>query len=373
MIDIVLTINEGYIFHSKVLLNSIFKNTKCSNFFIRILAKEQFQFEVQNEYNVFFKKAFPLKNIQFEFLQVDETLIKDLPIKSHPFSREVYYRLLIPLLMPDTLEKVIYLDADMIIERDIQELFEVNIDEYSIAAVSNLIPENFDILGLDKEEEYFNAGLLLMNLKRIRDNNEVDHIIKYGVTNKDIIRLADQDILNGFYKNNHLKLPLIWNWQNHFYQMESKIKNYSSLVGEKKVYHFSFETKPWHFINIQKDRNKYKEYAKSFVEYADLFHEREILKEYNLYIWGTGSVAQEVIGILNEESLAINGVIDSDFAKDSKLFLNQFEVRHPSKVLSKLTERDLVIIASSYYDEIMQQYAGYKDIFTPFSKIHTLT
>lgn len=372
MVNLVFSINKNYIFHCKVVLNSIFLNTNHHTFNVSILSNDYEVKQAKLDYENFFYTAFPEKKITFHVYEVPEAQILELPILSHPFSKEVYYRLLIPNILPNNIEKVIFLDSDIVVERDIKELYNVDLANTSIGAVSNLKGESFRELGLRDEYDYFNAGVLLMNLKRMRELNEVEGLINYGLEHYRKIKLADQDILNGFYKDNYKKLPLIWNWQNHFYELENEIPKFNELVKQKRIAHFSYETKPWHFVNFQVDKELYIKYAKDFKEFDELYKEKEKLKKYNLLIWGTGSVALKLLPILENINAQCIGFIDSNVKNTNKKFLNKYTIKSPETALQQLKKNDLIIIASSFYKEIMEKYPEYKDIMIPYSKIHEL-
>lgn len=113
-----------------------------------------------------------------------------------------YSRLLLSSILPNDIEKVIYIDCDSLIVDNIRKLWEINIDKYMCAGVLDTTPTYFkEIVGLNDEDEYINAGMLLINLKKWREENVEKHFLnflenKYG---KNIHH--DQGVINGVLKN----------------------------------------------------------------------------------------------------------------------------------------------------------------------------
>lgn len=140
-------------------------------------------------------------------------------IKIARVSIGAFYRLLIPQLLPSDISKCIYLDSDMLVNLDIEELWQTELDDKPLAAVRELDAnaynyKNFDAAqkyllneGFVKYEDYFNSGVLVMNLKYLRNAEE---FIMSGVKwrgEHNQCNCFDQDIWNYLFAKNYLKLP----------------------------------------------------------------------------------------------------------------------------------------------------------------------
>ena len=120
---------------------------------------------------------------QIRFYNVDELVPESVDainakidsIKQHPATVAAFYRILIPDVLPKNISRAVYLDGDMIINLDIKELWNFDLGRFSIGAV----PEYFSGIDLDKNifllrekivdsRDYFNSGMLLMDLNRAR-------------------------------------------------------------------------------------------------------------------------------------------------------------------------------------------------------------
>ncbi|SEJ17117.1 Lipopolysaccharide biosynthesis protein, LPS:glycosyltransferase [Lachnospiraceae bacterium A10] len=147
------------------------------------------------------------------------------------------FRLIMPRVLKN-LNRLIYLDADLLFNRDIKDLWDIDISGYSLAAVKDVIFDNgirqpkFVEEGIVSKDRYFNSGVLLMNLDAIRKKGDLlDLSIEFLENNPDSA-LPDQDALNYYFNDTALLLDKNWNV---FSQYEKRnCKN----VRENVVYHF---------------------------------------------------------------------------------------------------------------------------------------
>ena len=170
--------------------------------------------------------------------------IKNLPITSH-LPLACYYRLFIPDLLPD-IDKAIYLDSDILVEADLAKLWEADTSNcYLLAALArkNIIkrrtiavcPELEPYL----EHEYFNSGVMVMNLARMRQDNIFATAIDFAQKYSDILHLADQDVLNAVCVTRWKKLDPYWN-------LLAKSKDKSNFnFRSNSILHFVGSAKPW--------------------------------------------------------------------------------------------------------------------------------
>lgn len=194
------------------------------------------------------------------------------------FSATGVIRLLLPELLTE-FDKILNLDCDMVLCADAAELDAYDLSEYYmggvqdiICYVSNSLPYEkqftdtliYDQLKLESVSEYINAGVLLLNLKRIRKAYSAAEIIKYARKNKGkFFPCYEQDAFNGLFRGHTLKLPAEWNWfadANDFIRSsaESFPKRDESLnsyfMAEKKIksIHYVGELKPWNTNTVCK-------------------------------------------------------------------------------------------------------------------------
>ncbi|MGR5154517.1 glycosyltransferase family 8 protein [Photobacterium swingsii] len=199
------------------------------------------------------------------FYEVDSNSFKNMPV-SNQWPEAIYYRILIPQLLPSSVERVLYCDCDVMIRGSIDELWNIELEGYSIAAVEDVlspIAPMSERLGCNPNLGYFNSGVMLLNVDYWRKNNVTDLALNYIQENLDTIKHPDQDalnyVLNKSWKRIHYKWNFLSSYQNLYYDKEhlysdylKKIKNFPIII------HFS-GVKPW----SSKCRSIYKyEYVK---------------------------------------------------------------------------------------------------------------
>ena len=166
-------------------------------------------------------------------------LPKDL--SSYPLN--IYMRLFIPYFIPEGVKRVLYLDADMIVLRDLTELWNTDISKHTIGAV--LDPrlktfdnnwggiKNFKALGFKGTTPYFNTGMLLINTERWRAGNITEQIVNVINNNKRFANYPDQYGMNIVLHDQWLRIDDRWN---HFVTERDKTPYILHFVERKPIY-----------------------------------------------------------------------------------------------------------------------------------------
>ncbi len=176
-------------------------------------------------------------------------------------SVETYYRLLIPQIF-EKYKKILYLDSDMTVHADVAELFSVCLDGYMVAAAHDMciaafcngsdptfLPYCINKLGIEEYWDYFQAGVMLLNLERFREKYTQDEI--FAVAEKRQYRYVDQDIMNVLCKGEIRHLPLVWNcfpdMGNYIYEYlpYKLLLEYKQARKAPKICHHTGPVKPW--------------------------------------------------------------------------------------------------------------------------------
>ena len=198
---------------------------------------------------------------QIKFYNVDQIAAKEIEeiknkLPTAEYSRYTigaFYRLIVQNII-ESVDKIIYLDGDTIVNLDIKELWNINLANHPMAAVNESDMDfNFSKtkktyflinLGMVKEENYFNSGVIAINLEYLRNN---DQILKtgYDLISKNISRTFDQDILNFCFSDNYLKLPSKYNM---FILTQQVVQNYPKI--EKMIYHYAGGTLTFNITDI---------------------------------------------------------------------------------------------------------------------------
>ena len=167
-----------------------------------------------------------------------------------------YSRLAIADVLPETMDKVLYLDVDTIIREDLTPLWETPLDGYAIGAVmdtSNNDIRHFNRLRIPANAGLFNSGVLLVNLAWWREHHAADIFRKYITDFPDRFYFHDQDVLNATLWNHRKPLPLKWNCQSAFFYKIGHVfydwwaveKELKEATAHPAILHFISAEKPW--------------------------------------------------------------------------------------------------------------------------------
>jgi lipopolysaccharide biosynthesis glycosyltransferase len=200
---------------------------------------------------------------ELTFVDVDDRLLSSLPEGGY-YTVATYLRLFIPMFLPEHYEKAIYLDADLLVFRDVSELWNYDIGDnvflashafgwYTVSHPGGVF--NWRELGIPEDAPYFNAGVLVINLQRWREQNLTPPLIKYAADYKEYISFADQGALNALCYNLWGPIEPTWNvtindpsaidqWP------PSPMRDYAQehldeLWNHPAIYHFTSQWKPW--------------------------------------------------------------------------------------------------------------------------------
>jgi lipopolysaccharide biosynthesis glycosyltransferase len=191
-------------------------------------------------------------------------------LPSWPGVRPVmWYRVLLPERLAE-LDKVLYIDADAIVLDDLRPLWDTDLAGAPLAAVTNVLAAAFaghaERLGLPDAAAYFNSGVMLLNLARLRDENSCARLIEYGRSHR--LRFWDQDALNVFFHRERRALHPRWNCLNGMFLFPAARKHFGSAELEAAkarpaIVHFEGPGpgKPWHYLSkhpYQRDYLRYR-------------------------------------------------------------------------------------------------------------------
>lgn len=207
----------------------------------------------------------PNSTIEFISLKDELDKIQDLFHLRDYYSKETYYRFFIPDLFPEY-EKVLYVDCDTILLGDISELYNTDIKDYFVAAAVEEVMQTVPVFGEYVEkflgvprQQYFNAGVLLINNKRFLKFKIAEKFVE--LSKQYTFRVTqDEDYLNVLCKNKVKMVDLGWN--------KTAYKNPEFDDKNLKLIHYKINWKPWHYENTL-----YEEYFWDFAKQTDYYDE----------------------------------------------------------------------------------------------------
>ena len=261
-ISVCFSTDNNYVQHLSVAIVSMLHNTKTDKS-INIYVLNDDSLTNKNKKSLESLTSFK-KNTRIFFLSVNKSMFERFFLipKSH-FTIATYYRYVIPSMLA-RLSKLIYLDCDLVVTGDIEDLWNEDVGENYIGAVPDIIGrENIIRLEL-KGKKYFNAGVLLMNLARMRADNIQEKLIQCTLDKEDILLWQDQDVINMVMEDKIKVLDLAWNFQ-FFYngsKMDFLPKDFEKARKNLKIIHYIGGAKPWNYYSNRPYAQEYFKYLK---------------------------------------------------------------------------------------------------------------
>lgn len=248
--NILLTLDRNYLLPLRVLLVSLFMNNPGEAFDIYVIQDGFTQADHESVASLCARFQ-----ASYHPLAANESWFCGAPTLRY-YSRAMYYRLLAARILPESLDRILYLDPDMLVIGPVRPLYETDMDENLYAAcihrglVDLSTPVNKIRLSTYETEGYFNSGMLLMNLTRIRKHVLPQVIFDYVRENRALLVLPDQDVLNGLYGQHILALDeQLYNYdvrKYREYRLLSSGEHDAAWVMENTVIlHFCGKRKPW--------------------------------------------------------------------------------------------------------------------------------
>ncbi|PYZ92855.1 glycosyltransferase [Salipaludibacillus keqinensis] len=231
-IHLVTAANNKYVEPLSVMLYSLLIN-KTSKIPLKIYIIAS-NLTLENKHNII--KLMQNFNSSIDFISIGHSKYNKLKTVGH-LTKETYYRFSIPELLGEHIRKVLYLDCDLIIKDDITRLWNYDVNHYTLAAVENPgLTHRFKDLLIPEDSSYFNAGVLLINMEKWKQENTTNKLLKFIEKNQSKIKLCSQDPLNAVLHNKWLKLDPTWNYQ---------VFRCSHLDINPSIIHFTTHKKPW--------------------------------------------------------------------------------------------------------------------------------
>ena len=260
--------------HGIAMLHSLYASNQNHKIVVHIL-DGGISFKNRLKLFLLFKRL----KFKFKFYKIDYSKIINAPISNH-ISFASYNRIFLSTAISSRIDKILYLDCDLIVLKDISSFFEFNLENYYLGAVCEIVDEETkNRLELGKDFQYFNAGVQIVNLKKWRDENFEKTLVNFITKNKGKIISHDQDVLNFCAKGNWLMLDFKYNVTHFFYYPEKypheffniQLEEYQNVKKEAIIVHFTSQDKPWTLESTHPEKDLYFKYLLS---YYQLFFKR---------------------------------------------------------------------------------------------------
>jgi lipopolysaccharide biosynthesis glycosyltransferase len=205
--------------------------------------------------------SLPSGSASIRWVEADVSYFLGFATLAH-ISRMTFARLLIPDVMPADTSRLIYLDADIVVLHDLAPLWDIDLEGCSVGAVTDLLDERrraepVRFADLPQVESYFNAGVLVIDLPRWRQEQVSQKALKY-LQFYPSTPCSDQDALNVACDGRWKKLDGKWNYLGHLY---GRIEDLQS-TQQPAVVHFVTTHKPWKATSLNPNASLYDRFRK---------------------------------------------------------------------------------------------------------------
>ena len=240
--------DNSFVNHTIVTLHSLKKFNSNRTFFVHILDSG-----ISGKFRLKFKLFLFRFGFKFQFYKIDYSQIKNAPV-SHHVNLASYNRLFLSNILNEKIERVLYLDSDIIVLGQIDTLLDCDIKDFFVCAAAEIITNSDrNRLELNSFDQYFNAGVLVVNLKKWREENIFSKFVDFISKNSHKIKYWDQDVLNYCLKNKWLRLHQKYNLTHFYFYPNDYTPSYFGLnetqyeetQKDPIIIHFTSHQKPW--------------------------------------------------------------------------------------------------------------------------------
>lgn len=247
--DIVSCTDNNYVMPLGVAITSLFENNEDEKITVHVITNNVSESGIEN-----LKQIANNYSQQILFYTISSELLEHLPVrKSGYLTNSAYIRIFITEILPQHLDKVMYLDCDLIVNKSLRDFWETDISNYSVGVVLDTFANDlsyYERLQYDKSYGYFNSGVMLINLKYWRDKEVYNKCILYIKNHFDEIVNEDQDVLNAVLYESTYYFPLKFNAVCTLFfkdcpfdkSLEEQIEE---AIEQPVIIHYTY-IKPWH-------------------------------------------------------------------------------------------------------------------------------
>ena len=196
--------NDNYAPHAAALIVSIMVNKRPEDELTFYCFSDRLSEDVRKRYREMEQQW----KFTLHIIEIDDSLFQSFP--AFQGNRTTYFRLVMARLLPESLEKILYLDCDMIVKTSLSELWETDITGKYAAVVAEAVSMP-QLVSFNLSYPYFNAGMVLFNLKQYRQDGMEKRAFDFAGKYWEAILFADQDIFNVIFSGNVVFVPIKWN------------------------------------------------------------------------------------------------------------------------------------------------------------------
>lgn len=274
MMNLLVTLDSGYVYPLCCMLQSLIANNPKESINLYVAHSSLTDKDFKK-----IRLALDRSDTEVYPIKLDDALFKNAPTKSR-ITKETYYRIFAPLYLPKSVDKILYIDPDTIILNSLHFFYSADFGNHFIIGAKHFDGAvnmwNKFRLSMTKSDHYINAGIMLMNIEKMREYITAEKIFRCVNRNYFRLFLADQDVLNilfdgkiGTYSEYLINLD-----ERCFKRLlkHSTVSEALSVVEKSTIIvHFNGKEKPW--------KAEYNGYLKGFF---DMYSKPKLAEEVQL-------------------------------------------------------------------------------------------
>jgi lipopolysaccharide biosynthesis glycosyltransferase len=264
-VHLLLCANAAFLQHATVCLTSILVNNPELFFDVVIVARPEERLERDklrrslarySNYSVTFREFRPPSDLV-------------LPLNPRVnYTIDIWTRLWVAEFFPEEVDRVLYLDSDIVVVGSIAALWNTDLGGALLGAVD--IPgsdRGVGFLGLPPEDGYFNSGVLLINVEQWRQTRALETILAYIQEQaRRMVFTPDQDALNACFHDRRKPLDYKWNAVWTFFRAQHPVpltsEEIASVCNDARIIHFNSTVKPWSYFCDHPRKDEYEKYLR---------------------------------------------------------------------------------------------------------------
>lgn len=196
--NLLATLNAGYLKQLTVMLFSLLKANPATGVSLYVLHTSLTE--------AHFKQLSDIcpERLEIHSIAIPEGFLAHAPTSGR-YPVEMYYRIFAAQLLPETVDRILYLDPDLVVLNPLDALYTLEFGDNLFAAASHISPKskltlvNDLRLSMPQGSSYINSGVMMMNIEALRREQNQDEVFDYIETHKPVLMLPDQDVLNAVY------------------------------------------------------------------------------------------------------------------------------------------------------------------------------
>lgn len=258
VVHIVLICDENYVMPTAVAIKSLFcSKGEETSYFVHVLGCEISQVS-RDIFDSLNGERFTVETLDY----AESPILKNCKIQGLHVSTAALYKFYIADIF-EQYDRIIYLDGDVLVQKDLSDLYQMDISSKYAAVVKDQKPSTYNPPQVQKlgveHSAYFNSGVMLLNLKQMREDEMSRKLIDYRLHGTNFF--MDQDALNVVFRENVIYISLLYNVMSSvmgfftkkeildYYGLPSNLSK-GDIYAQASVVHLCTKYKPWTYSNV---------------------------------------------------------------------------------------------------------------------------